>query len=294
MGTLTKTGWMLLAIHSQAFTGVFLIHNIAFYTVVLQMAMYSIGVLGVTAGYHRLWCHQSYKASRGLEWLLMIFGTTSGQGTALWWCKGHRTHHRNEDKLADPYSIARGFWYAHVGWLLWEPPVETQKELDKTTVGDLEANPILRIQTRLYLPMFIMFSVLLPMAVAAIWNDAYNAFWSSIIRIVLLLHATWSVNSFAHIGGNKPYKQILQASESPIVSLVTFGEGWHNFHHSFPKDYRASEPNKYNPTTWFIDAMAMLGLARDRHYKSDRTVWVLTSDNPNDKFDKGNYSSLKN
>jgi stearoyl-CoA desaturase (delta-9 desaturase) len=277
----------LLAMHVLAFIAIFTIKNINKYTVVLQIGMFILGMIGITAGYHRLWTHNTYEAKSGLEWFLMICGSISGQKDAIWWARNHRTHHRNEDKLSDPYSIEKGFWYAHIGWLLQNPDKLTQSEIDKTDVSDLESNKVLQFQQKSFIPLFLLVSFVIPTAVSSLWGDSYNCLWSCFIRNILLLHGTYCVNSFAHIGSdsNKPYNTSLQAAESPLVSAVTLGEGWHNYHHSYPKDFKASESDKFNPTTWFILLSHSLGLVTNMHEKCNLTEYM----NDGTKFDKSYY-----
>lgn len=277
----------LLAMHVLAFIGIFMIKNIHSYTVVLQIGMFVLGMLGITAGYHRLWTHNTYEAKNLLQWFLMLCGSISGQKDAIWWARNHRTHHRNEDKLSDPYSIEKGFFHAHIGWLLQNPDKFTQSEIDKTDVSDLEANKVLQFQQKNFTLLFLLVSFIIPVAISSLWGDSYNCLWSSFIRNVLLLHCTYCVNSFAHIGSdsNKPYNTSLQAAESPIVSMITLGEGWHNYHHSYPKDFKASEIDKFNPTTWFILLSHSLGLVTSMHEKCILTEYV----NDGTKFDKSYY-----
>lgn len=274
-----------LILHVMAIFSLFLIKNIKINTVLLQVLWYVIGVLGITAGYHRYWCHRTFKATRFLQYILLFMGSSAGQGSVIYWSKTHRTHHRNEDKDGDPYNISKGFWFAHFGWLITKPDKITNDELNKTTTEDLE-DPLLKIQDRFYLPFWGVSSILIPVYICSLWKDTYNGFLSCFIRIVLLLHATWLVNSLAHYSGDKPFNNHLAARENSFVSFVTLGEGWHNYHHSFPKDYRASQYNKYNPTTLFIDFMSYFGFAYDRHICKDINVsqW--------DKFDKTNYKVI--
>jgi len=278
-------------IHAFAMIGMFAIKNISIYTVILQAVWYVLSMIGITAGYHRLWTHRTYDASTSLQWFLMLCGTSACQKDAIWWAKSHRTHHRNEDKLSDPYSINRGVFYAHIGWLLQMPDELTQSEIDKSDVSDLEGNEILQFQEKYYTRLIVIGSIGLPVIIASIWNDSYNCFWACFVRIVLGLHATYCVNSLAHIGSdtdtNKPYDKSIQAVENRFVSFITLGEGWHNYHHAFPKDFRASEKNKYNPTAWFIQLTKALGLSTNLYERCESIKL-----NRSNKFDKRNYVVL--
>ena len=280
---------ILLILHILAIVSIFVIKNISIYTIILQIVLFIFAMIGITVGYHRLWTHRSFEASPFLQWVLMLFGTSAGQKDALWWCKSHRTHHRNEDKLTDPYSITKGFFFAHIGWLLEFPDTETQKELDITDISDLEKNEILIFQKKYHTMLWFIVAIVLPILISKIWNETTtNAFFSSIIRIVLVLHSTYCVNSLAHMYGTKPYNSEIEPAENWFVSLITLGEGWHNFHHTYPKDYRASEENKYNPSALLIDFMAQLGLANNRYAVCEKTKNVKGFD----KFNKDNYSNI--
>ena len=284
------TLFILILLHILSIIGLFIIKKIKPFTILLQILIFIISGIGVTIGYHRLWCHRSFEASPFLQWLLMIFGTSSGQSDAIWWSKTHRTHHRNEDLKTDPYSISKGFFFAHFGWLCQYPDIETQKEIDITDVSDLENNNILVFQQKYFTYLWVIIVIIIPILICKLWNETFiNALFSTIIRIVLSLNATWCVNSLAHMYGEKPYNSEIQPSENLFVSLITFGEGWHNFHHTYPKDYRASDKNKYNPSTLFIDYMASFGLASNLYEKCKKTEHVKGMD----KFDKNNYCKLE-
>ena len=281
---------VLLLLHILAFIGFFVIKNINIYTIILQFFIFIISGLGITVGYHRLWCHRSFEATPLLQWILMLMSCSAGQGQSLQWCKTHRTHHRNEDLFTDPYSISKGFWFAHIGWLLQYPNEETQKEIDKTDISDLTDNTVLQFQKKYYVFLWIIISFILPLLITKLWNETItNALFSTVIRVVISLHSTWCVNSLAHMYGDKPYNSEIRPSENLFVSLITFGEGWHNFHHTYPKDYRASSPDKYNPSSQFIDFMKTLGLASNLYEKCKNTEKVRGMD----KFDKNNYCKLE-
>ena len=286
---MTLVPLILLILHILAIVGFFVIKNINKNTIILQIVLFVVASIGVTVGYHRLWTHRSYEASPFLQWILMLFGTTSGQGEVIWWAKTHRTHHRNEDQMTDPYSISKGFLFAHCGWLCQDPDIETQKEIDKTDVSDLEKNNILVFQDKYYKYLWIITALIIPILLCKIWDETLiNAFFSTVIRIVLSLNATWCVNSLAHMYGTKPYNSEIEPAENWFVSLITLGEGWHNFHHTYPKDYRASEENKYNPSALFIDFMAQLGHVKNRYAVCEKTKNIRNSE----KFNKENYSNI--
>jgi stearoyl-CoA desaturase (delta-9 desaturase) len=276
----------LILLHFVAIISFFFIKNISVNTIVLQFVFLVLSQIAITGGYHRLWAHRSYQASELLEKFYLFFGTMASQGTAINWVKEHRTHHRNEEKNGDPYNINKGFWHAHVGWLIKEADEITKSEIAKTDVSDLKKKQILVFQERYYTWLWILIALVIPTLLCSLWDDAYNGFLTNFIRIVLVLNFTWFVNSLAHYEGNRQYDNTLKACDNLFVSIITMGEGWHNYHHSYPKDYRASPADKYNPTTCFIDFTRKLGLS-DNHYHK------RVHDSCEDKFDiKSCYSKL--
>lgn len=251
----------IIFLHIFAIGSFFLIKKIKWQTILLQIIIFVFAQISITGGYHRLWSHRSYKAHPILEWFYIIFGTIASQSTVLQWARDHRTHHRNEEKSGDPYNINKGLWHAHMGWLLQDYDEDTKKELKKTDISDLKKKKILIMQHKFYTILWIMLAIIVPTLLCALWKDTYNGFLTNFIRIVFNLQMTWCVNSLAHYVGNKPHSSNLKASDNLFVSILTMGEGWHNYHHSYPKDYRCSKDYTYNPTTWFINFSKLLGLS---------------------------------
>lgn len=215
--------------------------------------------VSITAGYHRLFAHSAYSASAWLKAFYLGFGSACVQNSALAWAADHRAHHVHTDSDGDPYNIRRGFWWAHVGWVLFH----TERSFAR--VRNLETDPLVRFQHRHYVPLAIVFGVVLPGAIGSIWGDAIGAMlvggW---LRLVLQWHATFSINSLAHTVGRQPYSQRDSARDSFWIALLTFGEGYHNFHHRFQSDYRNGVRwYHFDPTKWWVWTMARLGLARD-------------------------------
>lgn len=263
----SKESYFVILIHLIAIYSIFKIKNVSIYTILLNLIILFFAILSITGGYHRLWSHKSYKANPLLELFYMIFGTTASQSDVITWAKYHRTHHRNEDKDGDPHNINKGFFHAHAGWLLFPWSEKVKDEVSKSDVSDLENNKILKFQKNNYIILWILITFVIPILICSLWGDVKNCFYLTFIRIVIVLHITWSANSLAHSIGEKPYNNDLTATENFLISLLTFGEGWHNYHHSYPKDYRASEKGKYNPTTTFIDLTKKLGLSKDHTFK---------------------------
>ena len=219
-----------------------------------------VGMLGITAGAHRLWSHRSYTASLPVRVLLMLANCAAHQGSIYHWVRDHRLHHQYSDTPQDPHSIGRGFFYAHMGWLF-----ETKSHrTDLPNLDDLKADRVVMFQKRFYPVLSHVFCFGVPTLYGVWWGHSlWNAYlYFGVMRWVFLLHATWCVNSVAHLWGSRPYKDIPPA-QNAFTSLVAVGEGWHNFHHAYPYDYRASEIGFWNPTTVFLDVLKAYGLIWD-------------------------------
>lgn len=222
------------------------------------------GGLGITAGAHRLWSHKSYKARLPLRTFLMLCNCIAGQNDLIEWCRDHRLHHKASETDADPHNSNRGWFFAHIGWLLQRKHPKVIEMGQKLDLSDLRADPVLRFQRRFYWPLALSMGLLLPVSVChlcfgeTLWNSLCIGIW----RYVTSLHCTWFVNSAAHIWGSQDYDSSIEPRESGLVSLGALGEGFHNYHHTFPYDYSTSEHGGYiNFTTIFIDLMKSLGLA---------------------------------
>lgn len=229
---------------------------------------------GVTAGMHRLWTHRSYKAKFPTRLALAMLASMANQGSIYHWCRDHRVHHRHSDTDADPHDISRGFFYAHMGWLLLVKP-QAVKDAGRRMHGqDLLDDPVVYWNRRLNPVLDQLMCFVVPGCYGA-WR--YNSFTDGVLilgllRWVFLSHATWCVNSVAHSLGNRPYKPEIRPCESSVTSFVAAGEGWHNWHHAFPFDYAASDGAlcQWNPTKLLIDLLACIGQAYDlkRHVRA--------------------------
>lgn len=233
----------------------------------LFMYSYAVfGGLGITAGAHRLWSHRSYKARDSLRAFLMICNCIAGQNDLIEWCRDHRLHHKSSETDADPHNSNRGWFFAHIGWLLQRKHpkvIEMGKKLD---LSDLYNDPILVFQKKYYWPLALFFGLIFPVSVCHIYfgETLWDALCIGIWRYVTSLHCTWFVNSAAHIWGSQDYDANIEPRESCLVSIGALGEGFHNYHHTFPFDYSTSEHGSYfNFTTAFIDFMSFLGFAHN-------------------------------
>ncbi len=259
-----NTGFILLLTPIASIVGlIYLVH-----TGDMHLATWMLGLIllfaagfGITVGYHRLFSHRSYKAAWPVRLVLALIGASAFQGSVLEWCTDHRNHHLYTDTDKDPYSINKGFWYAHIGWLF----VLDHKKRDFSNVDELAADPILKFQHKFYVPLAILMGLIMPMGIAALWGDALGGLIiAGFLRTVINHHLTFAINSVCHMFGQRNYSEKQSARDNWITALFTFGEGYHNFHHQFPLDYRNGVRfYQYDPTKWIIRSLAYVGLASD-------------------------------
>ncbi|MGH8207595.1 MAG: fatty acid desaturase, partial [Steroidobacteraceae bacterium] len=219
--------------------------------------------MAITCGYHRLFAHVSYEANPALKLLYLLFGAMALQNSALNWAAGHRIHHTYIDDLArDPYCARRGFWFSHIGWMLRNYP---SGERDFSRVRDLQRDPLVMWQHRYYIPIALVMNLGLPLLLGWLCGDVLGTFLlAGILRLVVSHHATFFINSLAHMWGSQPYTDDNTARDNGVVALLTYGEGYHNFHHMFAHDYRNGVRWwQWDPSKWFISVMRWCGLARN-------------------------------
>lgn len=269
--------FLFVVLHASLPTGLYLIWSQRPWKTVLfsVLGMYVSGV-GVTAGSHRLWSHRAYRARWPVELLLMAMQTMAGQNSIYTWSRDHRLHHKYSETNADPHNIKRGFFFAHMGWLCCRKHPDVARKGAQIDMTDLQQNPIVAFQHRHFWWLSLVFTVALPTAIPVLlWREhLWTSFiLSFMVRYCVTLHGTWLVNSAAHYIGRRPYDKRLESYESPYVICTGIGEGFHNYHHTFPYDYAASEFGHYfNITTAFIDLCASLGLVYGRRSVDATTI----------------------
>ncbi|CAB0044617.1 unnamed protein product [Trichogramma brassicae] len=231
---------------------------------------------GITGGIHRFWSHKAYKANTFLRIILMFCFVAAGQNSIHEWVRDHRVHHKFSETDADPHNSKRGFFFSHVGWLMMKKHPDVISKGKLIDMSDIEADPVAAFCERHFTLLKLMVCFVVPICLPVYcWDeDWYHATMFQLCRYVYVLNATWSVNSFAHFFGNKPYDRNIGPVENGFVSYVTFGEGWHNYHHTFPQDYRAAEigGGRFNSTTTIIDLFAKLGWAYDLKEPSEQLI----------------------
>eukprot|EP00177_Eucheuma_denticulatum_P002010 GFKZ01003589.1.p1 GENE.GFKZ01003589.1~~GFKZ01003589.1.p1 ORF type:complete len:427 (-),score=40.58 GFKZ01003589.1:530-1810(-) len=229
-------------------------------TCILAFIQYFLTGTGITAGYHRLYSHRAYKASMIVEFVLLAWGAAAFEGSARWWSRNHRAHHRYVDTEKDPYAVHKGFWYAHLGWMILK---QDSRRAGRVDISDLNANKWIMFQHRNYLPIALSFGFVFPLLVASLgWGDFWGAFvYACCARMFFVHQATFCVNSLAHTFGVQTYSTEHTSYDHVITALVTFGEGYHNYHHEFPHDYRNGiRWYHYDPTKWMVRFLSYFGL----------------------------------
>ena len=224
--------------------------------------LWALNGMSITAGYHRLWAHRSYEASKPLQIFYMLFGAMALQNSILVWASSHRVHHRHVDDVDhDPYSAKRGLWFSHMGWMLRNHESGRQ---DFRNAKDLEANPIVRFQHKYYLWIAVGMNVGVPLLLGLIHGNIWGSLLlGGFLRLVVSHHCTFFINSLAHFWGSRPYTTENTARDNGVLALFTWGEGYHNYHHLFQWDYRNGiRWYQWDPTKWLISAAKFVGLAR--------------------------------
>ena len=215
----------------------------------------------ITAGYHRLWSHNSYDAHPLLRLWFSLWGAAALQNTILDWCSGHRVHHRHCDDLEkDPYSAKRGFWFSHMGWMIRDYP---SSRVDFANVKNLQKDPIVMWQYKYYGLIALGMNFGVPIALGLIFGDVWGMLLlAGFMRLFITHHVTFFINSLAHMWGTQPYTDENTARDNHFLAFFTHGEGYHNFHHIFQNDYRNGiKWYHWDPTKWIIKGASMVGLA---------------------------------
>ena len=221
--------------------------------------------LSITLGYHRLFSHLSFKAKWPIRFLTLVFGACAFENSALHWCSDHRRHHKHTDHDDDPYDISKGFLWAHIGWILFK--LDAPRPMDN--VKDLRRDALVRFQDRYYILIAFLVGLVLPAVVGYFvmgnWAGALGGFLIvGALRVFLVQQSTFFINSLCHTIGSQPYSTRCSARDSWIMALVTYGEGYHNYHHEFQHDYRNGvKAWNFDPTKWTILVLHKLGLVSD-------------------------------
>jgi stearoyl-CoA desaturase (delta-9 desaturase) len=236
------------------------------------IALLVVTGLSITAGYHRLWAHRAYSAHAVARLFFLVFGTMAIQNSVLVWASGHRSHHRYVDDVErDPYSARRGLWFSHIGWMLRDYP---SGRPDFSNVPDLKRDPMVMFQHRHYLALILLTNISVPLLLGVLVGDVWGVLLlGGLLRLVINHHVTFFINSLAHYWGAQPYTDENTARDNPVLAFLTYGEGYHNFHHLYASDYRNGVRWwQWDPTKWLIRALSFVGLSRNLRRIPDFTI----------------------
>ena len=219
--------------------------------------------LSITLGYHRLFSHVAFQASWPVRFLTLIFGACAFENSAMHWVSDHRRHHKHVDHEQDPYDISQGFWYAHMGWILFK--LDAEPPLDN--IQDLRKDRLFMLQDRYYTLIAVSVGLVLPALLGYLhsgWLGALGGLLlAGVARVTAVQHMTFFINSLCHTVGSRPYSDRCSARDSWIMAIFTFGEGYHNYHHEFQHDYRNGVKWwQWDPTKWSIWTLEKLHLVR--------------------------------
>ena len=219
--------------------------------------------LSITAGYHRMWSHKAYKGHPFLRLIFALGGACALQNDVMHWASDHRRHHRHVDQNdRDPYSAGRGFWFSHIGWILRN--YDSGKE-DFSNIKDIQQDKIALWQHQHYLPLVLLTNIALPAFLGFLHGDIIACLLlGGLLRLVMSQHVTYLINSIAHMWGKQTYSDASSARDNPLLALITYGEGYHNYHHTFQWDYRNGVKWwHFDPTKWLIRSLSWVGLTTD-------------------------------
>lgn len=227
----------------------------------LFLVMYMVTGMGITVGYHRLVSHQSFECPDWVKRCLLVAGGWALQNSALIWCADHIRHHARTDTDEDPYNVTKGFWHSHCGWLFYDTPHRTEKYEVR-----LRRDPVILWQHRYYW-VIVVSGLAIPFVLGVLWHGGWMGGVSALLlggllRMFMVLNSTFTINSLCHMIGSQPHSTKDSSRDSWLISFVSFGEGYHNYHHTYARDYR-NGPQWYNfdPSKWIIYTLSVMGLA---------------------------------
>ena len=234
--------------------------------------MYVFVGFGVTIGFHRMLTHRAFEAKSWVRATFAILGSMSVQGAVIHWVADHRRHHAFTDEEGDPHSphlhggegwrgVLSGLWHSHMGWLF-----EGQRTSARRFAPDLRKDPVIRWVDK-YFPLWALLGLLIPFALGfaisggSLWAGLTAFIWAGLVRVFLLHHATWSVNSICHMYGKQPFAIEDESRDNWMVALVSLGEGWHHSHHAFPTSAQHGlRKTQIDPSYMVIRGLERLGL----------------------------------
>ena len=253
-------------------------HGLSYRDVVLSFVFYAVSGHGITVGFHRYFTHGSFKSGRAVRVALAIAGSLAVEGPVTRWVADHRRHHAYSDKEGDPHSpwrygetfpaLCKGLWHAHIGWLF-----DVEQTDQKRFAPDLLADKDVDRVNKLF-PLWVLLSLGLPPLLGGLWSQSWEGaltafFWASVVRMAVLHHATWSINSICHAVGARPFATRDRATNVWPLALISMGESWHNLHHADPTAARHGVDRwQVDTSAELIRGLEKLGLATDVRWPS--------------------------
>ena len=250
--------------------------------IILATALYVLVGHGVTVGFHRLFAHRSFIANRPLKIGLAVLGSMAFQGGPIGWVADHRRHHVFSDAEGDPHSPhghhgagvigqLRGLWHAHVGWLFSHSPTSWQRH-----AADMLKDRDLVVVNQLF-PVWCLVSLAVPFGIGWLFGGIAGGLtallWAGGVRVFVLHHVTWSINSLCHTWGRRPFATTDHSTNISLLAVITFGESWHNGHHAFPRSARHGVlRHQYDSSATVIHAFERIGWVTDVHWPRLRTT----------------------
>ena len=243
---------------------------------------------GITIGYHRLFAHKTFKTKPVLEWILMLCGSMALQNTIIKWCSDHRRHHKKLDTSEDPYSIKRGFFHAHIGWIL------IKGDDNIANISDLKKKTAVKFQDKHYWSIALFLSFGLPVLIGLLYGRPLGGLlWGGFLRVTLVHHFTFFINSLCHYLGKTEYEFNTTAKDSWIAAFLTFGEGYHNYHHKFQWDYRNGiKWYNFDPSKWIIKLLSFFKITYSLKKASKHNILRAKIDTLNRKIKDLKFNSI--
>jgi stearoyl-CoA desaturase (Delta-9 desaturase) len=256
--------------------------GLGWHDVIIALIFYWVSGLGVTVGYHRYFTHGSFKAKTGLRVALAIAGSLAIEGPVITWVSDHRRHHKYSDREGDPHSpwrygddwkaLTKGLLYAHVGWL-FDPNQTSQEKFSPDLLADRRIKAVDKQFATL-----VAVSLLLPALIGGLWGMSWHGaltafFWASLVRVALLHHVTWSINSICHTFGSEDFEVRDKSRNVAWLAIASFGESWHNLHHADPTCARhGALKGQLDPSARVIWALEKLGWAYDVRWPEEERL----------------------
>lgn len=235
-------------------------NTLAWSEVILFFFYFFATGLSITVGYHRLFSHVTFKTNNVIRFLLLFFGAATYEESALKWASQHRQHHQFTDTEKDPHNSKRGFWYCHIGWILFYKHC-----VNLDNVKDLLQSKLVMNQHKYYNLWALTSGILIPLGIGYLTGHLLGAFILSVcLRMFLVMNAAFFINSYAHMIGDDSHDRNVSAKDHWLGAILTNGEGYHSYHHRFPNDYRNGILwYHWDPSKWIIFLLSKLGLAWD-------------------------------